>query len=154
MPKTQWTKELENQVPEFIREARFVEATVDNLIKHHAKKIESTTPQLIDEDVIRTSGIADINKAMNHVKTLAILANKADENYKAAADYFNSRYCTELDELLNTADQERADTITRAIEDFNFRIRKAIGLVELVDPTEAFDVLEECRNEIHYMGKE
>ncbi|RLB93547.1 MAG: hypothetical protein DRH26_03630, partial [Deltaproteobacteria bacterium] len=104
-----------------------------------------------EEAILRNSGIPDINSAMDDLEKKAAALENAEAAYelgcKAFSVCFDEQRIPLLEKALVDCDAAKAEKC----QDFEFRIRKAIGLVELVSSVEAFDVLEECRNEIEEM---
>jgi len=142
------------QEQEFAREARFVAEQVDVFIQRFNNKLDEVTPPICEETILRESGIKGIEKAMDNVERLFNNVQHAIDAHSEAIDAFNDTYGEASDEL----GQKAVDAVKAEVEekkrDFEFRIRRAIGLVELVGSEDAFIVLDNCRNEIEALGKE
>ncbi len=134
---------------ETIREARFVGNMVNVLIKRHRRKMQSVTPAADHKDVIMNSSNDVLAKAAAAVSHTEAAVEQAIAQHNTAVESFENRFGEQVDELIKKAIMVREKNIARACEEFDFHVRSAIGLVELVGGAEAFEVLEECRNIIH-----
>ena len=141
--------------PEHVRESNFVNHMVSTLIERYNNKLEEVTPGIDEEAVMRGSGIRGIGPAMDRIEHLLDAVDDAFkavdvavEAHRAGLEKFDQKFGEECTALCNEAEEALAKAMHAKRHDFEFRIRRAIGLVELVGGEEAFDVLEGCRWEI------
>lgn len=139
--------------PEQLKEARFVSNMVDVFIKRHTVKLHEATPLMDEEKIIRGSGIKGLSEMMDVVEHASAKIGKAQEAYNQVRISFDAAYGEAIKELLDAASRQYVATLAEKSQDFEFRIRKAIGEVELVNGHAAFLTLDACRNEINEMGK-
>lgn len=135
------------------RNVGYVESMVQTLINRHYKRLQEITPALIPEDIIRASGIPGIAAALDEREKLMEAVHKAEDAFDEASRAFALDYHEQIGALEEEHESARTNAMIEKQRNFEFRIRKAIGLVELVSSVDAFDVLEECRNEIEELDQ-
>ena len=136
------------------RQVNFVSMMVDTLLQRFARKQEDTAELICEETLMRTSGIKGINKAMDNVESKHQAMVQAGQDHADAVDEFNATYEAEVASLRKKALIQRDARLEEERATFEFKLRDAIGLVQLVGADAAFEVLQECREEIRDMGKE
>lgn len=138
---------------EMDRASQFVNQQVQHFSKRHMEKLCEVYPTLSKQELILASGnkalIAAVENTITLEKTIARMVAELNEVSAIYAQKFGAT----VEELLNKAQEERQTIIDAKQKNFEFRIREAIGLVELVSSADAFNVLNSCRNEIEMMGK-
>ena len=136
---------------EFERESSFVNHMVTTLIDRYAEKLGSITPQVDEEAILRESGIKGINVDMDRLEDAYRAIDDALAHRDALAADFRETYNEATNKLVKIAVKKLAEDCAEKCRKFEFKVREAIGLVELVGGPEAFAVLQECRQEIEDM---
>jgi hypothetical protein len=136
------------------RATQFVNQQVEHFIKKHQAKLMEVYPAPSEKEIIASSGnkalIAAVEDTLALEKTIIRMIDELEE---VSAKY-SLKFGSTVEDLVEKAMAERSALLTAKQKDFEFRIREAIGLVELVSSEDAFNVLNGCRNEIEQMGKE
>ena len=136
------------------RATQFVNQQVESFTQRHAAKLMEVYHAPTEEEIIRSSGnkalIAAVEDTQNLEKTIIRMIEELD----AVSEKYARKFGPTVERLIQEAMEKRSALLSEKQRDFEFRIREAIGLVELVSSTDAFNVLNACRNEIEQMGKE
>ena len=136
------------------RASQFVNLQVNHFIQRHQAKLMEVYPAPSEEELILASGnkalIAAMEDTLALEKTIIRMINELEE----VSEKYSQKFGATVEELVSKAREERSAMLSEKQRDFEFRIRETIGLVELVSSADAFNVLNACRNEIEYMGKE
>lgn len=136
------------------RQIAFVNQQIPNLLKRHMAKLLEIRLAKTNEEILRASGNADLISAMDATDALdQEIESLIAKRYAFAAECLE-KFGAVCEELIRKEEASRDELVNRTHEDFEFRIREAIGLVELVGGPEAFKVLQDCREEINKLGKE
>ena len=142
------------QEPKLSRKSNFVRNTVKVLVKRFNDKLQETMPTICEETILRESNIKGINAAMDRVEEAHREIDDAKATYKAIVAEFHEMYGVANINLMRAAKEKRKASLIKQKEDFEFDIRYAIGLVELVDSAQAYDVLQQARIKIRDLGKQ
>jgi hypothetical protein len=124
----------------------FVDRNVADFIQRYAEKLEDIMPLVDEEALLRNSGLEGIEDEMDQLKFLAESIEAIMDQHEALAAEFDEKYAP--DTIIEAAQLDRAETMAGLNADFGHRVRRAHGEIRLVSPEQAFDTLEECRNEI------
>ena len=130
------------------REKEFVARHVDIFIKRHWKKINEVSQRKTLETIIKESGNTDIIKAAANVEAIEEEIKVLQHKLKEAIEGFKQAYGTVYNNLICDAETARSKFLQEKQEKFEYNIRRAIGLVELVSSERAYEVLEDCRADI------
>jgi len=136
------------------RASNFVNLQVKHFTQKHMDKLQETYPVPSEEEIIRASGNKALIAAVEDTKTLEKTIIRMIEELDMVSEKYARKFGSTVEDLVDKAMTERAAFLTAKQKDFEFRIREAVGLVELVSSADAFNVLNACRNEIEQMGKE
>lgn len=131
------------------RTKHYVNKMVTTLIERFKNKLYSVMPEINEEVLLRNSGIEGINAVMDAVEAADAAVKAAIEAHSSVVDAFQEEFGERIAELMSNACEEQDTDYKEKCDDFEFRIRRAIGEVELVSSEAAFMTLEECRNEIN-----
>ena len=133
------------------KQIAFVRRMVKIFTDRHHNKLEDVTEALDEKSVIRTSGLENINRAMDVVEQTHGAIQKAVDAHEMAMKDFDAQYDDRLQEIMHAAQCDREDFMEEKRADFEYKINTAVGLIELVSSEKAFEVLEACRLEIENM---
>lgn len=131
----------------------FVAQHVAEFSKRHWKKLNQVFPAPELEATITESGNAELIKAVAYLDNLdAELDALETKRYKAIQD-FDDEFGPVVDSLMCDAYTKHRKLLEEKQTAFEYTVKTAIGLVELVSPKRAYEVLESCRSTIEDLGK-
>lgn len=132
----------------------FVNRHVKVFSDRHRAKLGHAFPMKTPEAIIQESGNAELIEAVTRFNLLEDELTTLQNRMAEAAEKFNKEFGPTVDQLVKDADMTRVTELQEKQDAFDYRLRTAIGLVELVSPERAYEVLEQCRQEIEQLGKE
>jgi hypothetical protein len=141
-------KEIMKESPEI-----FVARMVDVLIDRHKRAVVPTIPRKTVAELVKASGNAEMITAFDRVNELEEEARKVAQLFDDAANEYGFTFGDTTDALIKEARVAEEKAIADAVNEFEFKIRNAIGLVTLVGGKEAYEVLQECREDIKKLGE-
>jgi len=132
----------------------FVHRHVGVFSDRHRVKLDQVFPVKTTKAIIQESNNRSLILAATRINNLeeglVDLRNKLNE----AIDEFNGTFGATLNQLVHDSMTTRAVELQKKQDEFDYKLRMAIGLVDLVSPDRAYDVLESCRRQIENLGKE
>ena len=130
------------------RQTAFVTNMINTLLKRHAHKVHEVHG--LDETPVQVAAKSTDKAVVAAGKALT----KAHKAMKAADAAYQTAIEEHGDAVMGeyaVAEHKAGEKMGKLTADFEFRIRKALGEVELVGPDAAFATLETARNEINKM---
>jgi hypothetical protein len=135
-------------------EARsFVAQHVGVFIKRHWRKLNQVFPAPELETTIKESGNTELLEAVAYLDNLDAELNALEKMRDEAIQDFKNAFGETVDSLMCDACTEHSKLLEEKQTAFEYKVRTAIGLVELVSPKKAYEVLESCRSQIEDLGK-
>lgn len=135
-------------------EREFVSRHVAEFTKRHWKKLNQVFPAPELEDTIKESGNTDLIEAAAYLDHLDSELEALENKRRVAIQDFENAFASVVDSLMCNACTAHSKTLQEKQESFDYQIRTAIGLVELVSSEDAYEILENCRRDIEDLGKD
>ena len=133
----------------------FVNQHVTAFIAQHREKLNELYPDNKSlRELMQELGYQHIVDAMEDLGAMDVEIEALIAKQVKAIQDFNTHYASIIHDAMKEDDRAHSAFLQKKQEKFEHKIRAAYGLVELVSTERAYEVLENCRQQIRDMKTE